>query len=278
MMQDETYQYNFVPTLMKRVDGNVFVHPRKKIKDCDFLEGERLEVWVKDRSKEASYDEDKWYAQAFGPERNIMTVKVTYMPEEDKWKKASHLKLIGTFKYNMAPELREEFDESKFEKEWELEMPKMLKDGVEVDINWYEHEFDLPYGRFDYTFKLLYGSKETEKKLEKDAVQVELEPIPVMAAEQLKADLEEEKLNIERQAEAKRKRRELEEKKAQEAFEKQQQILQQEQNTLKLDTYWMVMNLNFHASEKDANASLAVLSVYLDTLLDYFSFYASLQP
>jgi hypothetical protein len=40
----------------------------------------------------------------------------------------------------------------------------------------------------------------------------------------------------------------------------------------------MVMNLNFHNSEKDANASLAVLSVYLDTLLDYFSFYSSLQP
>jgi hypothetical protein len=56
-------------------------------------------------------------------------------------------------------------------------------------------------------------------------VKVDLEPIPVMAAEQLKADLEEEKLNIERQAEAKRKRRELEEKKAQEAFERQQQIL-----------------------------------------------------
>ncbi len=30
------------------------------------------------------------------------------------------------------------------------------------------------------------------------------------------------------------------------------------------------MNLNFHETEKDANASLAVLSLYLDTLMDYF--------
>ncbi len=48
-------------------------------------------------------------------------------------------------------------------------MPKMLKDGLEVDINWYEHELELPYGRFTAEWKALIGSKETEKKLEGDA-------------------------------------------------------------------------------------------------------------
>ncbi len=115
MQQDATYQYNFVPTLLKRVDGDVIVHPRKKIKDAGFLENERVEVWTKDRAKEATYDEEKWYNQAFGPERNIMSIKMSYMPEEDKIKKAPHFKLIGNFKYKMAPELREEFDESQFD-------------------------------------------------------------------------------------------------------------------------------------------------------------------
>lgn len=58
----------------------------------------------------------------------------------------------------------------------------------------------------------------------------------------------------------------LEETKAKEAFERQQQIFQQEQNTLKLDVYWRVMNLGFHHGNEDANASLAILSLYLDTL------------
>jgi len=38
------------------------------------------------------------------------------------------------------------------------------------------------------------------------------------------------------------------------------------------------MNLGFHHNNEDANASLAILSLYLDTLTDYFSFYAALQP
>lgn len=47
---------------------------------------------------------------------------------------------------------------------------------------------------------------------------------------------------------------------------------------MKLDVYWRVMNLGFHHNNEDANASLAILSLYLDTLTDYFSFYAALQP
>jgi len=54
--------------------------------------------------------------------------------------------------------------------------------------------------------------------------------------------------------------------------------LTQEKNIEKLDVYWKVMDLAFHQSSADANASLAVLSVYFDTIYDLFSFYASLQP
>lgn len=70
----------------------------------------------------------------------------------------------------------------------------------------------------------------------------------------------------------------LEEQKAKENFERQQQIFQQEQNTVRLDQFWRAMTLGFHASNEDANSSLAILSLYLDTLEDYFSFYDSLQP
>ena len=47
---------------------------------------------------------------------------------------------------------------------------------------------------------------------------------------------------------------------------------------MRLDPYWNAMNLAFHKTDEDASVSLAVLSLYLDTLLDYFSFYASLHP
>lgn len=46
---------------------------------------------------------------------------------------------------------------------------------------------------------------------------------------------------------------------------------------MRLDVYWKAMNLNFHKNTEDANASLAILSLYLDTLTDYFQFYAALQ-
>lgn len=38
------------------------------------------------------------------------------------------------------------------------------------------------------------------------------------------------------------------------------------------------MDLSFHHSTDDANASLSILSIYYLTLTDYFSFYAALQP
>ncbi len=50
----------------------------------------------------------------------------------------------------------------------------------------------------------------------------------------------------------------------------QQKLLQQQQNTMMLDVYWQAMNLGFHKSNDDANASLAVLSLYLEILHQYF--------
>jgi len=98
-----------------------------------------------------------------------MKVQIKYTPSEEKIMKIKPLKLIAKFKYQLAPELRDEFDESKLEREWEMEMPRMIQDGIELkDINFFEYETELPYGSLKVDFHLLKSAKEIKQEFKED--------------------------------------------------------------------------------------------------------------
>lgn len=86
----------------------------------------------------------------------------------------------------------------------------------------------------------------------------------------------EEEENKKREQEARLAQKRLEEEKARLRYEQQQQIAKQEQNTAQLKVYFEAMNLGFHTGEDDFNASMSVLSIYHQDLMDNFTFYASL--
>ena len=79
-----------------------------------------------------------------------------------------------------------------------------------------------------------------------------------------------------REQEARLAQKRLEEEKTRLRYEQQQQIAKQEQNTAQLKVYFEAMNLGFHTGEEDFNASMSVLSIYHQELMDNFKFYASL--
>jgi hypothetical protein len=89
--------------------------------------------------------------------------------------------------------------------------------------------------------------------------------------------VKEEEENKRREQEARIAQKRLEEEKARLRYAQQQQIAKQEQNTAQLKVYFEAMNLGFHTGEEDFNASMSVLSIYHQDLMDNFKFYASLQ-
>ena len=52
---------------------------RQRIKE-EFDDGEECLVTLKDRSVEPTFDVLEWYEMAFGEKRNIMKIKMRYIP------------------------------------------------------------------------------------------------------------------------------------------------------------------------------------------------------
>jgi hypothetical protein len=52
------------------------------------------------------------------------------------------------YTYSMAPELKDEFDESQFETSKELILESQESDDPTLHINYYSWETELPYGKF----------------------------------------------------------------------------------------------------------------------------------
>ena len=88
----------------------------------------------------------------------------------------------------------------------------------------------------------------------------------------------EEEENKKREQEARLAQKRLEEEKARLRYEQQQQIAKQEQNTAQLKVYFEAMNLGFHTGDEEFNASMSVLSIYHQELMDNFLFYSMLNP
>lgn len=178
----------------------------------------------------------------------------------------------------MFPELLDEFKNSNYHPDFEVKMDRSLyHDGS----NYYTYEIELPYGNLDYEYYYSIGDDEKKVIPEVDHQGIKIIQYPdeiVSAEEQKQLDMIEEEDIKRREKEQKNAHKLALEKRAKEAAERQQQMLLQEQNSLKLDVYWKEMDLNFHSSLEDANAALSIFSLYYDTITDYFSFYASLQP
>jgi hypothetical protein len=103
-----------------------------------------------------------------------------------------------------------------------------------------------------------------------------MEPEPISMDELRNMHAQEEEENKKREQEARLAQKRLEEEKARLRYEQQQQIAKQEQNTAQLKVYFEAMNLGFHTGEEDFNASMSVLSIYHQELMDNFKFYSNL--
>lgn len=153
----------------------------------------------------------------------------------------------------------------------------------ELGVFVYEQEFEVPYGTFD--IKLSYGLKdkpEGEEDLkplpesEKIIMVDKCEPKPKSMEKLREEHAQEEEENKKREVEARLAQKRLEEEKSRLRYEQQQQIAKQEQNTAALKVYFEAMNLGFHTGEEDFNASMSVLSIYHQDLMDNFQYYCGL--
>lgn len=206
-----------------------------------------------------------------------MKIKIKYIPVAANAKRFA-MDVFGHARYEMFPEVADEFNPADFKNEFEFKMEQVSDEG---EPNEFEYVLELPYGFFDVSLHFCPHGQNERKPLpetEPPGVSVEKEPEPISAEQQREEDRREEEENKRKEQEARAAQRKLEEQKAKEAHERHKQLIQQEENTLKMDTFWQKIDLSIHPTEEDVNVSLSILSLYYLTLTDYFSFYAALQP
>ena len=135
---------------------------RSRIKE-EFDDGEECLVTLKDRSVEPTDDELEWYEMAFGEKRNIMKIKMRYIPgatlnQERQALNAKKYDFWVNFKYEMFPEMEEEgFDKTKYVGRQILLEEEYADEGDGIE---YVAEFDYPYGT--YTTELCYSNANEE--------------------------------------------------------------------------------------------------------------------
>jgi len=101
-----------VPNLLIRQEDGGVPHPRQRINEVFNLENEECTVYLKDRNKpkdkKVDDREEEWYDQAFGKERNLMTITCSYNPKNET-ARTGKVDLFVYIKYKIHPELEEEF-------------------------------------------------------------------------------------------------------------------------------------------------------------------------
>lgn len=213
-----------------------------------------------------------------------MKITIKFVPMATESLKKGKNEVWAFMKYKMFQELECEFPNHA------TEFPAMQKfqvDEIEVEpgIFEYEHEFEVPYGTFDIEVKYGLKNKAPEDQDLKPIPEADMkflmtdkcEPIPMSMDELRDLHAKEEEENRKREQEARLAQKRLEEEKARLRYEQQQQIAKQEQNTAQLKVYFEAMNLGFHTGEEDFNASMSVLSIYHQDLMDNFNVYSQLQ-
>ena len=110
----------------------------------EFEDGDECTVTLKDRFKEQTEDEKLWYNRAFGPLRNIMTIKIRFRPPVDKVA-PKKFNFFAKINYTMFPEMGEEFSERDFPVS---ELYKLEVDHDDPDLPEYFIELERPYGTY----------------------------------------------------------------------------------------------------------------------------------
>ena len=183
-------------------------------------------------------------------------------------------------KYKMFQEMESEFSKADYPPQ-----KRIMIDGFDDENGvWeYEADFEYPYGTFEIDIQYdVKGRPEEELELkplpdeEKEFKMILFEPEPISMDQLRQMHAIEEEENKKREQEARLAQKRLEEEKARLRYEQQQQIAKQEQNTAQLKVYFEAMNLGFHTGEEDFNASMSVLSIYHQELMQNFKFYSNL--
>ena len=211
-----------------------------------------------------------------------MVAKIIFKPQNREILKKGKSDIWACIKYKMFPEIEGEFNRNDYKADDMIQ----IEGYEEENGNWeYESEFEYPYGTFSIEVKFTpKGQKKDEEGFdpkplpddEKDFCVVTYEPEPISMDELRNMHAAEEEENKKREQEARLAQKRLEEEKARLRYEQQQQIAKQEQNTAQLKVYFEAMNLGFHTGEEDFNASMSVLSIYHQELMDNFKFYSNL--
>ena len=267
----------YIPNLLTKIDDEEIIHPQTLIHKS-FQDGDKVEITLKDRSRDQTSDEKIWYNQAFGKERHIMKINIVYFPKALEAIKNNDWTMYVQISYSMYPELHEEFKDHDYKEEFDREMETIVHSS---STTYFSLDIDLPYGEVSYKYVYRIGEEEETKELpdkEYEGIQYHQTPTDIVSQDkQRELDMQEEEEIKKREKELRNTYKQAIEKDRKEALDRHNQALKQQENSLKLDVYWRAMVLDFHPSIEDANAALSILSVYYDIITDNFSFYASLQ-
>ena len=187
--------------------------------------------------------------------------------------------LYAECKYEMFPEMAGEF---KKEDHPEKQLFKLNPVEYAADSYYFEHRLELPYGKLTVNIKV--GAKQQEgQELALSALpdgekfDVRIEPEPMSLAQLRERHELEEAEGEKREQEARLAQKRTQELKQKIRYEQEQQIAKQEQNTAELKVYFEAINLGLHKIEEDFNASMSVLSIHHQELMDNFRYYSQLQ-
>ena len=123
----------YIPNLLTKEDVSIIPHPRydilipiliryfRKRIHQSFSDGDVAIVTLKNRSKPQTEDEQDWYEKAFGKKRNIMKFTLLYKPLTEQIKKGNFEFFIKV-KYQMFPEMEDEYNPSDYQTEFTKKM------------------------------------------------------------------------------------------------------------------------------------------------------------
>lgn len=130
---------NYLPSLLMTLEGDI-PHPRKLISQV-LSDGQEVVVLLKDPKQEVTEDQVEWYSQAFGPLRNMMMAKFTYVPFKIDFREQPNVRVGLKVLYQMFSELTDEFSREEFP-----ERMNLLLDPIDDSKKTFIKDLLLPYG------------------------------------------------------------------------------------------------------------------------------------
>lgn len=159
----------YIPTLIQKDDGEVFLHPRQRVAE-KLVDGDKVTVFLKNRQqKQDNEDYKEWYEMAFGEKKNMMRVSMYYTAVDQKMK-AFPIDCYIEYKFTMFPEFEDEFDKDQYNTECTLAQMEHTADYE--DQNEFEFELQLPYGSFEI-LSWKWAKRGTENPTEEELKEID---------------------------------------------------------------------------------------------------------